>query len=139
MSTIYLVSCVSLKQSVPCEAKELYRSNWFQKARAYVESMDMPWYILSARHGLINPDEVIAPYEQTLNEMPISERRAWAEKVGGQLSGLISPGDQVVVLAGARYREFLMPRLLRLAAGIQVPMEGMRIGEQLSWLGKHHG
>lgn len=136
--TIALVSCVKSKQAHPCAARDLYVSTWFHKARAYVEGLGIPWYILSAEHGLVPPEQVLAPYERTLEGMPVSQRRAWAEKVGCQLSELISPDDQVVVLAGAHYREYLMPTLNRLAARVQVPMEGMRIGEQLSWLGRHH-
>jgi cytoplasmic iron level regulating protein YaaA (DUF328/UPF0246 family) len=137
--TVCLVSCVSKKRNAPCEAQALYQSVWFQKARAYVEAKGMPWYILSAKYGLVRPDEVIAPYEQTLNKMPVMDRKAWAERVCSQLDGLINKEDRVVVLAGARYREFLMPTLARLAAGVQVPMTGMRIGQQLSWLGSRHG
>lgn len=138
MRTIYLVSCVSKKQDIPCEARELYQSDWFKKARAYVEARGMPWFILSAKHGLVRPEEVIAPYEQTLNKMPVIERRAWAEGVGRKLADHVSKDDEVVILAGARYREFLMPTLRELAGSVQVPMAGKRIGEQLSWLGKPH-
>jgi hypothetical protein len=96
----------------------------------------MSWFILSAKHGLLSPDEVIAPYEQTLNRLSVMERRAWAEMVKNRLVSVVMPEDRVVILAGARYREFLMPTLELLAARVEIPMEGMRIGEQLSWLGK---
>ena len=43
----------------------------------------------------------------------------------------------IVVLAGQRYREFLMDYLVGRAATVHVPMAGMRNGQQLSWLGKH--
>ncbi|WP_238541429.1 DUF6884 domain-containing protein [Burkholderia gladioli] len=76
MRDLYLVSCVGEKQDRAMPAKVLYRSNWFTKAREYVERRAGVWYILSAKHGLISPDQVIAPYEQTLNRMPIAERRA---------------------------------------------------------------
>jgi hypothetical protein len=136
MRTIYLVSCVARKGCESCKARDLYRSDWFKKARAYVESTGMSWFILSAKHGLLSPDEVIAPYEQTLNRLSVMERRAWAEMVKNRLVSVVMPEDRVVILAGARYREFLMPTLELLAARVEIPMEGMRIGEQLSWLGK---
>ena len=37
--------------------------------------------MLSAEHGLVDPDEVIAPYDKTLNNVPIAVRRQWAERV----------------------------------------------------------
>ena len=46
-----LVSCVSVKRPVPSRARDLYASPWFRKARACVEAMRCPWYILSAKYG----------------------------------------------------------------------------------------
>jgi hypothetical protein len=48
------------------------------KARDYVESTHSPWFILSAEHGLVSPDLILAPYERTLNAMSALERKAWA-------------------------------------------------------------
>jgi hypothetical protein len=79
-NSVYLVSCVSEKCPGPAPAKELYISNWFRNSRRYVEGTDCPWFILSAEYGLVSPDQIIAPYEKTLNTMPINERRRWAEK-----------------------------------------------------------
>ena len=41
----------------------------------------------------------------------------------------------MVFLAGERYREFLARHLASRGVEVSVPMEGLRIGEQLSWLG----
>lgn len=73
MKTLYLVSCVSRKSCDRSHAKDLYQSEWFKKARKFVECSDASWYILSAKHGLLHPDELVTPYEQTLNKMPIHE------------------------------------------------------------------
>lgn len=85
---IYLVSCVSRKTPYPAPAQDLYTSTWFQKARAYVLRSDSPWFILSAEHGLVHPDDVLIPYEMTLNNMSAAERRAWAEMVQNQMGGI---------------------------------------------------
>jgi hypothetical protein len=134
--TLYLVSCVSKKRPIVGRARDLYTSDWFLKARAYVERTGAPWYILSAEHGLLSPDEVIAPYERTLNTMPVDARRRWAERVLAQLSATVPEARHITFLAGLRYREFLGDLLMRAGIAIQVPMSGLRIGEQLSWLGR---
>ncbi|MGD7196269.1 DUF6884 domain-containing protein, partial [Ralstonia pseudosolanacearum] len=59
------------------QAKDFYISEWFVRARAYVERSGCPWFILSAKFGLIRSELVIEPYEFTLNNMVIAERRAW--------------------------------------------------------------
>lgn len=136
MSTIYLVSCVGLKRNEPSLARDLYISSWFSKARRYVETTSCPWFILSAEYGLVRPDQMIAPYERTLNAMRIVDRRQWANRVIVQLDEAIPDLVRAVFLAGGRYREFVARHLLDHGVEVDVPMAGLRIGEQLSWLGR---
>lgn len=135
--TVYLVSCVSQKRERACEARDLYVSELFRKARRYVETSGCPWFVLSAEHGLLAPDQVIAPYERTLNKMGVADRRMWAERVAAQLAETVPDPSQVVLLAGERYREFLARLLEGRDVAVSVPMQGLRIGEQLRWLGQH--
>jgi hypothetical protein len=137
VETICLVSCVGAKGATPAPARELYQSDWFKKARIYAESIGSCWFILSAKYGLVQPDETIKPYDKTLNTMGVSERRDWSRHVQQQMDKWLPDADRIVVLAGERYRKFLMDYLGRRAATVDVPMAGMRIGEQLSWLGRH--
>lgn len=139
MSTMYLVSCVSRKRDRPVAAKDLYTSDWFLKARAYVERSGADWFILSAAHGLVDPETVIAPYERTLNTMGVADRRAWASMVLHQLRTKLTGVDRVVILAGQRYREFLIDSIRARCPSVEVPLEGMRIGEQLGWLKRELG
>jgi hypothetical protein len=134
VAVVHLVSCVSRKRSIRSPARNLYVSDWFVKARAFVESRGGPWYILSAEHGLVAPNRLISPYERTLNTMKVGERRAWAKMVTAQLDAEGVQAERIVVLAGRRYREFLMPALSSMATSVEVPMEGLGIGEQLAWL-----
>lgn len=129
-----LVSCVSKKQVHPAPAKELYISDWFMKVRTLVETQGWPWFILSAQHGLVHPDKEIAAYEKTLNTMRVDERRAWANDVMRALEGRLDGVRSVVVFAGEKYREFLVPETQRRGVQVHVPMEGLQIGKQLAWL-----
>ena len=133
----FLVSCVGQKRAAPVCAKDLYMSDWFKKARRYVERAGSPWFILSAEHGLVNPESVIAPYEKTLNTMGVAERRDWAARVIADMELRLPDCEEIVLFAGARYREFLMDYLQRRAGRVVVPLEGLRIGEQLRWLSAH--
>ena len=134
INSIHLVSCVSTKNENPCPAGTLYRSPWFEKARAYVLTQGGPWYILSAEHGLVHPDTVIEPYDRTLNTMGVDDRRAWAERVKDQVRRQGLSPERFVVLAGQRYREFLLDFLNGRSESVVVPMEGLGIGQQLRWL-----
>lgn len=130
---LHLVSCVSLKLGLEVRAEDLYVSPWFRKARAYVNSINAPWRILSAKHGLLDPDAIVGPYEETLNAMAVARRRAWAARGSDDLEQPVAAGDMVVILAGARYREFLVPILERREVRVEVPLAGLGIGQQLRW------
>jgi hypothetical protein len=121
------------------EAQYLYGSAWFRKARAYAEGNADSWYILSAKHELITPDTVIAPYEETLNTMPAAVRRMWAQSVMLDLRKVLEPSDTVIILAGMKYRQYLVDPLKNLGCTVKIPMSGMRIGEQLQWLNQQIG
>ena len=129
---IYLVSCVSQKTPYPAPARDLYVSPLFQKERAYVLKSGSPWFILSAEHGLVHPDDVLAPYEKTLNNMRVAERRAWAEKVQSQMEQVLPDADEVIIFAGVRYREHLEPWLRHSFASVRVPMQSLQIGKRCS-------
>ena len=93
---LYLVSCVKTKGPGPAPAKDLYKSAWFRKARAYVEKKARPWRILSAQYGLVHPERVIGPYEQTLKTMPVADRRAWAATVLAELEASLAGVGTVI-------------------------------------------
>jgi hypothetical protein len=58
---VILVSCVKRKRMSVAPARDLYTSTLFQGGRRYAESKGTPWYILSALHGLVEPETVVAP------------------------------------------------------------------------------
>jgi cytoplasmic iron level regulating protein YaaA (DUF328/UPF0246 family) len=137
--TVAFVACVGKKNSTPMPARDLYTSAWFRKASAYATRTAGEWYILSAKYGLVSPDEVIKPYDETLNRMPAAARRAWAKRVMDDLTQRLEPGDEVIILAGQRYRADLLDPLRQMGCTVQIPMQGLRIGEQLAWLNRQLG
>jgi hypothetical protein len=136
---IVLVSCAGSKLSRPAEAKDLYVSSLFQKSRAYAERVGRAWFVLSAKHGLLRPGDVIEPYDVTLKELTYLDRRAWAEQVFARLVPQLGEGDRVVFLAGATYREHLEKLLASKGIETEAPMEGLGIGKQLQWLSRAPG
>ncbi len=130
---IYLVACVAQKLDRRARAADLYRSDWFRKARTYVEQTGDRWFILSAAHGLVKPSQRLAPYDATLRDLTAAERRLWGEKTTRQLRRAIGPhhAGPIVFLAGRLYRE---PLLAFAGDRATIPMLGMGIGQQKSWL-----
>jgi hypothetical protein len=129
---VALVSCVKTKRQSAVAAKDLYISPYFMGMRRYAEKDADAWYILSAGHGVVRPDQVIAPYERTLKK--VQDRVAWGERVNRQLLELLPAGAIVLVLAGVRYRERIVPFLESQGFTVKVPMLGLKFGQQLCWL-----
>ena len=129
-----LVSCVKTKLPDRAPARELYVSDWFRKARAVIEAAGWSWYILSAKYGLADLDTVIEPYEKTLNAMRKNDRIEWSRRVMHALDPHLADVGSIVIFAGKKYREFLVPVLRNRGITVHVPMEGLGSGEQLARL-----
>ena len=130
LNRIGLVACASTKHSAPAPARELYTSQLFRKASAYAELTCHRWFILSAKHGLLKPAQVVEPYDTRLATS--AQANEWANEVRGQLAAELAdtPRAVLVTLAGARYQTVLRP----CQWPFQIPMQGLGIGQQLRWL-----
>lgn len=132
--TVALISCGKRKASAPTPAKDLYLSPRFRTARAIAEGRGWRWYVLSALHGLVAPDQIIAPYDLTLMGAGRKHRRSWASKVLKQIDDNLKPGAHIVLLAGRDYTEFLAEPLRQKGYLVNEPLAGLRQGEQLAKL-----
>lgn len=83
--TIGLVACAKTKAATAQPARRLYRSELFRRAAAYADATYDHWFILSAQHYLVHPDEILEPYDKTLHRMAAADRRHWGLMVEGQL------------------------------------------------------
>jgi hypothetical protein len=129
---VVLISCVSEKLSRRAKVRELYTSTLFKLNLKYAEKLRPDKiYVLSAKHGLLSLNDEIAPYNQTLNEMTALEVKSWATEVLRQLKRVSEiENTKYIFLAGDRYRKYLLPALKNYV----IPLQGLRIGEQLSKL-----
>jgi hypothetical protein len=125
---------VKSKLGRPAPARDLYTSALFRAYREYAETNADSWFILSAEHGLVDPDAVLAPYERTLTKMAKVQRGDWAVRVKAQLAEKLPVGADVTILAGERYRETLVPFLRSRGHRVEVPLEGLPFGRQLQRL-----
>jgi hypothetical protein len=107
--------------------------------RRYAETRSDRWFILSAKHGLIEPDHLVEPYEQSLLTMSAHERREWSRGVVSSLLAVLPREASIVLLAGQRYREQLEPFLIEQGYVVEVPLRGLSIGQQLQWLKRANG
>lgn len=138
---LLLVTCVKSKRPTPAAAKDLYTSPLFRKERAYAEASGLPWFILSAEHGLVQPEQWLAPYRRYLPDPPSSYQLAWGQFVVERLELLTGPleGKRVEVHASHVYVEAIRVPLESKAATVLTPLAGLPQGQRLQWYDQHEG
>jgi hypothetical protein len=111
---IYVIPCGGAKASEATRARDLYVGSMFQHTLRCAESnaakdktklgRDARILILSAKHGLIELDAIVAPYDQRMNEPGSISAEQLAEQA--QALGLDWDSD-VYTLLPAAYRDRL--------------------------------
>ena len=104
-------SKIDLEEGETVAAKDLYDSNYFGLKQEYAEECFDEWKILSAKHGLLDPETEIESYDASLNTRSDSyigdyEAGVWAVETAQSLSVWTSfkiPYTHYVVLAGEDY------------------------------------
>lgn len=138
MSRILLVGCGKSKRAERAAARDLYTGPLFADRRAYAEATGDPWWVLSARHGIVDPDRELRPYDETMEGKPPVDRAAWA--VGVVLQLLTELPDDVdlravivEIHAGEAYADQLADVLVAAGLSVDRPVRGLGIGEQRAW------
>jgi len=132
LKNLGLISCTKKKRSYPCKASEMYSaSDLFRKAYAYAAKNYDFVAILSAKYGLLFPDDRIEPYNLTLNDMSSDEVKEWSEKVFKQMNNRLQLSDfnKAFFHTEKKYRQYLIPKLEGLGIRCEIPLGNLGIGK----------
>lgn len=130
VADVVLVGCVKSKLDGPAPARDLYTSALFRKERAYAEAVGVPWYVLSAEHGLVEPAQEIEPYELHLASTTRAYRATWEARVVEDLASNLGDlsGKHVEVQAGADHANAIRGGLRAAGATVVKPLAGLIMG-----------
>ena len=146
---IALIGCgkskVDLDDGETVPAKDLYDSTYFRLKREFAETCCDKWRILSAKHGLLAPDEEIEPYDASLNprsDSYIGDYQAgkWAVQTSQSLrvfDSFQAIHARYVVLAGEDYVTHIEEELKRGSRPVAFPFRADDLagnGDQMGWL-----
>lgn len=154
--TVILIGCGSRKRPGMHDARDLYTGSLFRAARRYAEESGCPWYILSAKWGVLTPTSRVESYDYRLERKGTNAWHRSARLMGDLLYEWVldfhgtHPGPKrLVVLAGEPYVEWLKAGLglaWNLAPrrwwtegqwSLETPLSGLGLGQRLQWLAKH--
>lgn len=133
---IGLVGCVKSKGTAAASARELYTSSLFLGRRRRVERTCDRWFILSAKRGFVEPNEILEPYDETLKAASLAQKRRWSEDVLSQIEERLGEVREVVfeAHAGTEYLDHGLARSLEeRGAIVERPTAGLKLGEQLAF------
>lgn len=128
------LSCVKTKQKTRCAAQDMYTSDLFKKSLAYAKQLQPTHiYILSAKYGLLDLQDMIDPYNATLVGANDATCKRWAYMVYKQMQERqINFDDETIFLCGKNYRKYLITKFTNAAA----PLKHLGIGQQLAFYAK---
>ena len=136
--SVCVIACSASKALTAMPARHLYTGDLFRKSLRWAEASRRfdAIKVLSAKHGLVDIEQMIKPYDTALHAMEFTARRAWAASVAHALVQQLADRAEVVALAGQLYTEGLALHLQVLAPTVAFnrPLAGMGIGEQKAWL-----
>jgi hypothetical protein len=116
----------------------LYDSDLFRKRVAYANNRDLPWAVLSARYGLWWPDTHLKTYENRLHDQAKIEQAAWHVCVAHHFLNYFDDDATdlrkitVEIHASKTYAHPLAEILRSLGIKVELPCEGLGIGQQLA-------
>ena len=125
---IVLVQCTSQKREETTTAARMYDpSDYFRKQRAYARAIGDRWFIQSAKHGLLEPETEIEPYDVSAHDLDDPE--LWADSIALELGDYYPEANATVeILGGAAYADPLTPELERIGFEVLEPLRGQGIG-----------
>jgi hypothetical protein len=106
---IGLISCTREKKPFPCSARSLYsESVEFRACLEFAETHYDSVFIVSVKHGLVRLDELLNPYDLSLEELSEGARNLWAEEIAKSIGAEgITVYDTIYIHACALYIEHL--------------------------------
>jgi len=124
---VALIGCGKRKGSKAVRAKDLYTGPLFALARRYAERRCDAFLILSAKHGVVDPDRVLGPYEQSMGSLTRAERAEWARLALARVTE-VARRAEIVFLAGSDYEGAVD------GLSVEAPLRGLSIGARMKWL-----
>lgn len=139
-----LLACSAGKLDRPAPARELYTGQLFRLSLQVAEALADTVLVLSAKHGVVTLDQVLAPYDLSLADLQKHQREHWGANVVTDLLRRFGVKDRasrhegeavgagVLCLAPQSYVSALGFWYVRPAQ----PLKGLGIGQQKAALAR---
>ena len=146
---VAIVGCGRRKLDHAAPAEQLYCGSLFRASARWARTHAHRWCILSARHRVLAPEDIVEPYDYSMHDLQrakgprfaptphelwITRCRADLMVAWGGARPWVQASDRVVLLAGADYADPLVEWLEAWDVHIEQPLRGLGIGQRMRWL-----
>lgn len=99
---LVITSCSKKKRSYKTTASDMYQGQLFKMVKKFAKTNNFDFKILSAKYGLLNPDEIIKPYDKKLKNN--EDIKILQKDLIFKWNNLSVPYDFVLLIMGKYYR-----------------------------------
>lgn len=111
----------------------MYTSERFILAKEAAEKLATSWFVLSAKHGLLLPNDTIERYDVNLVTLDEGQKNAWAHQVRDSVADSVASCDRVTFLCSDIYTERVLgnssPGFV-----VRTPLRGKSKNQQIEYL-----
>ncbi|USG99381.1 hypothetical protein K1720_07560 [Thermococcus argininiproducens] len=97
---VVITACGSKKENIPSPAWKLYKSSRIRYLYKKSKQLTYPFYILSAKYGLVHSEKILKPYDELLTEEK-------ANQLMSQVIEVLNGFDIVIYYKGGARKTYL--------------------------------
>lgn len=138
MDDLILIGCGQSKKSGSHPAAKLYTGHVFRMSRLAAEASGFPWAILSGKHHLVWPTDLISSYDCQLNKLSAAQRADWGRACVESLNSRfpLSSRVRVTILATRFYSDSVADLLRDYDCEVLTPLAALDMFSRVSRLKK---
>lgn len=129
-----IITCGCKKKDNAAAAKDFYTGTAFTVYRDYmIENFDH-WVILSAKYGLVLPDQIVSPYNTYIKDLDAEEKYKLADTFCRDLKQKFPDVSTFKFYVSDEYKKVLLPHFDRYNINAEFPLDGLPYGKKLHFM-----
>lgn len=102
---LIITNCSAKKRNYKTKASDLYQGQLFKKVKKFARSNNFDFKIISAKYGLLNPYDIIEPYDKTISSK--KDIFSLQKLVLPKFKNFLHLYDFIIVIMSFKYREII--------------------------------
>lgn len=136
-NSVAVISCGRRKNNFRTQAKNLYTGNLFIAARKFCECNYSDWIILSAKYGVLFPEQMVEPYDLFIDDFTEDEKINWSNTVANKIMKMFDSNKTIDFYTSKNYQKYVIPILTRGGYSTTENLNNLRVALKTKWFLEH--